>query len=69
MLRIALNNVAALVNDNEDNWLIREILMQHKNSLHSQIDILIKEKRKLNHRRLSQACHHDFSAPKRLREL
>jgi ParB family chromosome partitioning protein len=51
-LRIALNNIATLVNDNEDDWLIREILMQHKNSLHSQIDILIKQKRKLNHR-----CH------------
>jgi ParB family transcriptional regulator, chromosome partitioning protein len=50
-LRIALNNIATLVNDNEDDWLIREILMQHKNYLHSQIDILIKEKRKLSHHR------------------
>lgn len=53
-LRMALNNVCALISDNEDNedhnWLVREILMQHKNSLHSQIDLLIREKRKLNHR-------------------
>jgi ParB family chromosome partitioning protein len=53
-LRIALNNIATLINDNEDDWLIREILMQHKNSLHSQIDVLIKQKRKLNnHRRFA----------------
>lgn len=49
-LRMALNNVCALISDNEDNWLVREILMQHKNSLHSQIDLLIREKRKLNYR-------------------
>jgi ParB family transcriptional regulator, chromosome partitioning protein len=49
-LRIALNNVCALINDNEEDWLVRETLMQHKNSLHSQIDLLIREKRRLNHR-------------------
>jgi ParB family chromosome partitioning protein len=64
-LRVALNNVGALVIDNEDDWLMREILMQHKNSLHNQIDNLIKEKKKLNPR-LLQACR-DFSAPKRSR--
>jgi ParB family transcriptional regulator, chromosome partitioning protein len=31
----------------EDNWIVYEILMQHKNMLHTQIDLLIKEKRKL----------------------
>jgi len=31
----------------EDNWIIYEILMQHKMMLHSQIDVLIKEKKKL----------------------
>jgi ParB family transcriptional regulator, chromosome partitioning protein len=65
-LRVALNNVGALINDNEDDWLTREILMQHKNSLHNQIDLLIKEKKKLNPR-LVHACHRDFSAPKRSR--
>ncbi|MEP0826074.1 MAG: ParB/RepB/Spo0J family partition protein [Nitrososphaera sp.] len=49
-LRIALNNIGALISQNEDDWLMREILMQHKNSLHSQIDLLIKEKRKLSRR-------------------
>ena len=49
-LRIALNNIGALISGNEDDWLMREILMQHKNYLHNQIDILIKEKRKLNDR-------------------
>jgi ParB family transcriptional regulator, chromosome partitioning protein len=52
-LKVALNNVGALVNDNEDDWLVREILMQHKNNLHAQIDLLIKEKKKLNERLLA----------------
>jgi len=46
-LRIAASRVAAIVESMEDNWIIYEILMQHKMMLHSQIDVLIKEKKKL----------------------
>jgi ParB family chromosome partitioning protein len=49
-LRIAMNNIGPVVSDNEDDWLIWEILMHHKNLVHGQIDLLIKEKRKLNNR-------------------
>jgi ParB family transcriptional regulator, chromosome partitioning protein len=48
MLRVALNNVGGLIGDSEDDWVLREILMYHKNMLHQQIDLVIKEKRKLN---------------------
>ncbi len=50
ILRIALNNTGQLINENEDNWIVREVLMEHKNMLHGQIDLLIKEKYKLNYR-------------------
>lgn len=50
ILRMTMRNVASLLEDNENDWLIREIFMQHKNRLHDEIDLLIKEKRKLNHR-------------------
>jgi ParB family transcriptional regulator, chromosome partitioning protein len=50
ILRMAMGNVASLLEDNENDWLIREVFMQHKNRLHDEIDLLIKEKRKLNHR-------------------
>jgi ParB family chromosome partitioning protein len=45
-LRIALNKLGSIIQQNDENWLIHEILMQHKNMLHSQIDLLIKHKKK-----------------------
>lgn len=53
MLRVALNNIGGLIGDTEDEWVLREILMHHKNMLHQQIDLVIKEKRKLNRRLLT----------------
>jgi ParB family transcriptional regulator, chromosome partitioning protein len=46
-LRIAMNSLREVINSIEDDWILYEILMQHKNMLHAQIDILLKEKRKL----------------------
>ena len=46
-LKIAMNKLSAIIQETEDNWIIYEILMQHKNLLHNQIDVLIKEKMKL----------------------
>jgi len=46
-VRVAMNKMASIIEDVEDNWTVYEILMQHKNMLHSQIDILLKEKKKI----------------------
>lgn len=46
-LKIAMNKISGIVETVEDNWIIYEILMQHKNMLNTQIDILIREKKKL----------------------
>ncbi|MGD1838668.1 MAG: ParB/RepB/Spo0J family partition protein [Nitrososphaeraceae archaeon] len=46
-LKVAMNKLAAIINETEDNWMIYEILMQHKHMLHYQIDILYKEKKKI----------------------
>lgn len=46
-VRVAMNKLASIIEDVEDNWTVYEILMQHKNMLHGQIDILLKEKRKI----------------------
>ena len=46
-LKIAMNTLSTIIEEIEDNWITYEILMQHKNMLHRQIDILMKEKRKL----------------------
>lgn len=46
-LKIALNSMGAIIEDVENNWIIYEILMQHKNMLHTQIDLLIKQRRKI----------------------
>jgi ParB family chromosome partitioning protein len=43
-LRIALNKLALIIEGSEDDWILYEVLMQHKNMLHSQIDLLIKER-------------------------
>ena len=45
-LRMAMNSMREIINSIEGDWILYEILMQHKNMLHEQIDILIKEKKK-----------------------
>ena len=61
LLRVALNNIGALISDNEYEWVVREVLMYHRNMIHQQIDLLIKEKRKFD-RRLP--CAQFFGAEK-----
>jgi ParB family chromosome partitioning protein len=46
-LRLAMIKIIDIMYTIEDNWIIYEILLQHRNALHNQIDILIKEKKKL----------------------
>jgi ParB family chromosome partitioning protein len=46
-LKMALSKLCTIIQEAEENWIVYEILMQHKNILHGQIDILIKEKMKL----------------------
>jgi ParB family transcriptional regulator, chromosome partitioning protein len=46
-IRFAMSTLSIIIEHIEDNWIVYEILMQHKNMLHAQIDLLIKEKRKL----------------------
>lgn len=45
-LRIAMNSLVMTIEKIEDNWILHEILMNHKNIIHSQIDVLIREKKK-----------------------
>jgi ParB family chromosome partitioning protein len=47
VLKIAMHRLADIIESVEDNWITYEILMQHKNMLNAQIDLLIKEKKKL----------------------
>lgn len=46
-LRIAMNSLADIINNVEHDWILHEVLMQHKTMLNAQIDILIKQKKKL----------------------
>ena len=46
-IRIAMNSLSEIINGVEHDWVIHEVLMQHRNMLHTQIDLLLKEKRKL----------------------
>jgi hypothetical protein len=45
-LRMALSRLAIIIDNVEPNWIFYEILMQHKNMLHAQIDLMIRQKRK-----------------------
>ncbi|MGH9972441.1 MAG: ParB/RepB/Spo0J family partition protein [Nitrososphaeraceae archaeon] len=45
-LRIAIKKLGSIVETVEDDWIFYDILLHHKNMLNSQIDLLIKEKRK-----------------------
>jgi ParB family transcriptional regulator, chromosome partitioning protein len=46
-IRIAMNSLSEIISGVEHDWVIHEILMQHKNMLHTQIDLLLKQKKKL----------------------
>jgi ParB family chromosome partitioning protein len=46
-LKIAMNKLALIIDQTEDDWVVYEILMQHKSMLNAQIDLLIREKKKL----------------------
>jgi ParB family transcriptional regulator, chromosome partitioning protein len=45
-LRIAMSRLSAIIDGIEENWIISQLLMEHKSMLHAQIDLLMKEKRK-----------------------
>jgi ParB family chromosome partitioning protein len=49
-LRIALIEISSVVESEDDEqmlWFFREVLMQHKLAVHSQIDLLLRQKRRL----------------------
>jgi ParB family chromosome partitioning protein len=46
VMKIALSRLGEIIEEAEDDWIVHEILMQHKNMVHSEINILIREKLK-----------------------
>ncbi|MGH9878439.1 MAG: ParB/RepB/Spo0J family partition protein, partial [Nitrososphaerales archaeon] len=42
-MKIAMNRIALIMEDVESDWLVYEELMRHRNVLHSEIDLLLKE--------------------------
>jgi len=46
-LKIAVRQLISIIENTEDSWIIYDILIQHKNMLVTQIDILIKERKKM----------------------
>jgi len=56
-LRIAIKKLASIVETVEDDWIFYDILLHHRNLLNSQIDLLIKEKRKYK----NEKCLHKLT--------
>ncbi|HEX7207823.1 MAG TPA: ParB/RepB/Spo0J family partition protein [Nitrososphaeraceae archaeon] len=56
VLRIAMNRLGTIIENIEDDWIFKEILMQHKNMINNQIDLLIKEKRKFKYKNTFFRC-------------
>jgi hypothetical protein len=48
LLKNTIRTMSPIIEDAEDDWIVHNIFMQHKNMIDKQIDILIKEKRKMN---------------------
>jgi ParB family transcriptional regulator, chromosome partitioning protein len=46
-LRVAMIRLSTIIETSEDNWIVYNAVMEHKNMLHSQIDQLMREKRKV----------------------
>lgn len=47
ILRIAMSRIGEIIEEYEDNWIVYESLMEEKNAIHNQIDILLKKKKKM----------------------
>ena len=48
VLKIALNRLGTIIGNTDDkNWIIKDLLMHHRSVINTQIDLLIKEKKKL----------------------
>ena len=47
ILRTAMNKLTTVIEDVQENWILYEILMHHRSLIHNQIDLLIKEKKKV----------------------
>jgi len=54
ILKIAMGRMGTIIENTENDWILHEMLMQHKNSIHSEINNLIKEKLKYN--KLKHRC-------------
>jgi ParB family chromosome partitioning protein len=50
LLKMSMSILGSIIESTEDDWVIHELLMQHNNMLHSQIDLLIKHKRKYSYK-------------------
>ncbi|MFL6339805.1 MAG: hypothetical protein ACJ718_11975 [Nitrososphaeraceae archaeon] len=42
-----MSRIVGIIDEYEDNWFVYESLMEEKNVLHRQIDILFKKEKKL----------------------
>jgi ParB-like partition proteins len=47
VLKIAIQNLTLIIQNVEENWIIYETLKHHRDILHNQIDLLIREKKKI----------------------
>lgn len=47
LLKNASRNMALIIDDSEENWILHNVFMQHKKVLENQIDILLKERKKI----------------------
>jgi ParB family chromosome partitioning protein len=50
-IRIAMNRICSIINNIDDDWIVQEALLQHQRRLHEQVDILIKQRKKVPLRR------------------
>jgi ParB family chromosome partitioning protein len=49
-LRVALSRVASITEDLQDDWIVHEVILHHKNTLHMEIDALLRDKKRLSRR-------------------
>ena len=45
-LRLVLRDTSTLIDEAENSWILREILLQHRNMINAQVDLLIRQKKK-----------------------
>ena len=64
-MKMAMFKLATVMEGFRQNWIFYEILLQHKNMIHAQIDLLIRQKKRYS--RINSVSGHKIFRRRKIR--